>query len=364
MLTNFRIGGTERQVTNLVLRIDPTRFELHLASLSQSGELLRELEALPIPRPEFRISRLYGLKTFHQTARLAAYIREHNIQIVHSYGFYSNVFAIPAARLAGAKVIASIRDTCEILTPWQRRVQKGICRLADYILVNAAAIRRALIDQGYKADRIRLIPNGVVAFGETRNGAGLRAELGVPPSARIVLVSSRLNRMKGLPFFLEAAAVVAARLPDVYFVIAGDGAERKKLEEYAVDLGIGRRVLFAGFRTDVPDLLSQAALSVLPSLSEGLSNSLLESMAAGVPVVATRVGGNPEVVDDGVTGLLAPPRDSIALAHAMLDLLDNPDLAARFGAAGKQRIARLFSVERAVRETERLYTGLVESGAI
>jgi glycosyltransferase involved in cell wall biosynthesis len=170
--------------------------------------------------------------------------------------------------------------------------------------------------------------------------------------------------MKGLPFFLEAAAVVAARLPDVYFVIAGDGAERKKLEEYAVDLGIGRRVLFAGFRTDVPDLLSQAALSVLPSLSEGLSNSLLESMAAGVPVVATRVGGNPEVVDDGVTGLLAPPRDSIALAHAMLDLLDNPDLAARFGAAGKQRIARLFSVERAVRETERLYTGLVESGAI
>jgi glycosyltransferase involved in cell wall biosynthesis len=297
---------------------------------------------------------------------LAAYIRRHKIQIVHSYGFYSNVFAIPAACLTGAKVIASIRDTCEILTPWQRRVQKAICRLADYVLVNADAIRRALIDQGYRADRIRLIPNGVVAYPFTRrqNSAALRAELGVPPAARIVLVSSRLNRMKGLPYFLEAAAVVAARLQDVYFVVAGDGAERKKLEEYAFDLGIARRVLFVGFRTDVPDLLSQAAISVLPSLSEGLSNSLLESMAAGVPVVATLVGGNPEVVDHGVTGLLAPPRDSFALAHAMLHLLENPDLAARFGAAGRQRAANVFSVERAVRETERLYTGLVESGAI
>ena len=118
-------------------------------------------------------------------------------------------------------------------------------------------------------------------------------------------------------------------------------------------------MLFRSIRKDVPELLSQAAVSVLPSLSEGLSNSLLESMAAGVPVVATRVGGNPEVIEHEVTGLLVPARDSVALAAAIRRLLEDKDLAASFGQAGMQRVARLFSIERSVRETEHLYQKLL-----
>ena len=360
MLTNFRIGGTERQVANLVPRIDPDRFELHLACLSKAGELLNEIMALEIPKPEFNISRLYGPNTFLQTVRFANYLRTHRIQIVHSYGFYSNVFAVPAARLAGTKVIASIRDTGEILTPWQRRVQKMVCRLADFILVNAEAVRRALIDQGYHARKIGVIPNGVVesGFEKRQDGAALRQALGIPEHARLVLVSSRLNRMKGLPYLLDAAAVVAEKHADVHFVLAGDGADRKDLEQQAHQLGLGSRATFAGFRTDMPRILSETSLSVLPSLSEGLSNSLLESMAAGVPTVAARVGGNPEIVLDGVTGLLVPPRDSTALATAMLRLLENRDMADRFAAAGKARVKQLFSIDRAVRRTEQLYQWL------
>jgi L-malate glycosyltransferase len=364
MVTNFKIGGTERQVANLALRIDSSRFDLHLGCLQNWGELLQELEILKVPRPEFRIGALYGARTFRQTIRLARYIKRNLIQIVHSYGFYSNVFAVPAARLAGARVIiASIRDTGEILTPMQRRVQKQVCRLADCVLVNAEAIRHMLIEQGYRQDKIVVIRNGIVlsrSAGENP-GARLRAELGLPPSARIVIVSSRLNPMKGIGYFLEAAALVAGKVPDAAFLIVGDGANRSELESKALALGLGKRMVFAGFRTDVPDLLSESAIAVLPSLSEGLSNSLLEAMAMGVPVVAATVGGNPEIVDDGVTGILVPPKDGAALARAMCSLLEDRNLAHRMGAAGKQRVAERFGVDRAVVEVEQLYEHLVES---
>ncbi len=362
MLTNFHIGGTERQVANLALGIDASRFDLHLACLRHSGELLEELKTLRVPRPEFRIGSLYSPKTFWQAMRLARYVRRNLIQIVHSYGFYPNVFAVPAAKLAGASiVVASIRDTGDALSPLQRRIQKMVCRLADCVLVNAEAIREKLIEQGYDPAKIVVIRNGITLsrFAKEQRGATLRQELGLPLSAQLVIVFSRLNRLKGIQYFLEAAIILAGRFPDARFLVVGDGANRKELEEQACRCGLGQRTVFTGFRGDIPELLSEAAVSVLPSLSEGLSNSLLESMAAGVPVVAARVGGNPEVIEHGVTGLLVPPRDATALATATGRLLEDQDLAASFGEAGRRRVAELFSVERSVRETEHLYQRLV-----
>ena len=362
MLTNFHIGGTERQVANLALGIDASRFDLHLACLRHSGELLEELETLRVPRPEFRIGSLYSPKTLWQAMRLARYVRRNLIQIVHSYGFYPNVFAVPAAKLAGASiVVASIRDTGDALTPLQKRVQKVVCRLADCVLVNAEAIREKLIEQGYDPGKIVVIRNGITLsrFAREHRGATLRRELGLPLSAQLVIVFCRLNQLKGIQYFLEAAITLAGRFPDARFLVVGDGASRKELEEQACRWGLGQRTVFTGFRVDIPELLSEAAVTVLPSLSEGLSNSLLESMAAGVPVVAARVGGNPEVIEHGVTGLLVPPRDAAALAAATGRLLEDKDLAASLGEAGRRRVAELFSVERSVRETEHLYQRLV-----
>jgi L-malate glycosyltransferase len=364
MLTSFHIGGTERQVVNLALGIDPSRFDLHLACLRRSGALLGELKALQVPRPEFRIGRFYNPRTFWQGFRLAKYIRKNRIQIVHSYGFYSNVFTVPIAWLAGKSfVIASIRDTGDVLTPAQRRVQRMVCRLADCVLVNAEAIRDTLVEQGYAPDKIIVIHNGITLakFGKRQRNSLLRQELALPLSAPLVVVFSRLNQMKGIQYFLDAAAILAGRFPDVRFLVVGDGETRKELEEYACRLGIEHRTVFAGFRSDVPELLSEAAVSVLPSLSEGLSNSLLESMASGVPVVATNVGGNPEVIEDGVTGLLVPRRDPAALAAAVGRMLEDKDLAESFAQAGVRRVAELFSMERSVRETEHLYQRLVEA---
>lgn len=364
MLTNFHIGGTERQVANLALGIDSSHFDLHLACLRNSGELLTELETLRVPREEFRIGPLYSPKTFWQGIRLARYVRRNLIQIVHSYGFYPNVFTVPVARMAGASiVVASIRDTGDILSPIQRRVQKMVCKLADCVLVNAEAIRESLIQQGYDPCNIVVIRNGITVsrFERKQRGAILRQELGLPAAARLVGVFSRLNRMKGVEYFLEAAKVLAERLPDVCFLVVGDGGIRPELEERAARLGLGGRIVFTGFRSDIPDLLSEAAVSVLPSLSEGISNTLLESMASGVPVVATRVGGNPEVVEDGVSGLLVPPRDSAALAAAIGRILEDEQLASALGQAGMRRVSELFSIESSVHQTEHLYERLVEA---
>jgi len=366
LVTNFHIGGTERQVANLAKGLDRSRFDLHLACLWESGELLEELKALDVPRPEFRIGSLYSRKTFRQALRFVRYLRHNAIQIVHSYGFYPNVFMVPAARMAGeCVVIASIRDNTEILTPLQRRVQKMVCRLADCVLVNAEAIRQTLIEQGYAPENIFVIRNGFLLsqFAVGRNGTTRREQLGVPASARLVAVLSRLNRMKGVEYFLDAAAVVAQRFADVHFLVIGDGAIRKELEEHAQRAALAGRIVFTGFRSDVPELLSEVSVSVLPSLSEGLSNTMIESMAAGLPVVATRAGGNPEVIEDGVTGLLVPPRDPIMMADSICRLLENRELASSFGQAGRRRVAELFSMERTVRETEQLYFRLLEAKA-
>jgi glycosyltransferase involved in cell wall biosynthesis len=166
--------------------------------------------------------------------------------------------------------------------------------------------------------------------------------------------------MKGVEYFIDAAAILAQRFADVRFLVAGDGASRGDLEDRARRLGLGSRIVFTGFRSDVRELLSEAAISVLPSLSEGTSNTLLESMAAGIPVIATQVGGNPEVIEDGVSGLLVPPRDSSAIAAAVSRLLSDEKLASQLGQAGMRRVSDLFSLSGSIHQTEHLYQRLVE----
>jgi glycosyltransferase involved in cell wall biosynthesis len=364
-LFGAEVGGTERHFVNLARTLDRSRFELFLACMRRSTS---DTEPGLGPVTEYNIKRLYGPRALTAQLRLAAFIKRHRVQIVHAYGFYPNVFAIPAARLAGAPVvIASIRDLGDMCTPMQRRVQRMSCRLADCILVNAEAVRERLVASGYPRQKIRVIRNGIdlSRFEGVRSGA-LREELGLPPGAPVVGVVSRVNPLKGLDYFLEAAAVVARRFPDARFLVVGDdpchqnGGYRAELELLAQRLGLGGRVLFTGLRRDVPAVLSELAVSVLPSLSEGLSNVLLESMAVGAPVVATRVGGAAEAVEDGRSGLLVPPRDSAALAAAIGRVLADPELAAGLGQAARQRVITAFSLDSMTRETERLYVTLLE----
>jgi glycosyltransferase involved in cell wall biosynthesis len=366
-LTDFRIGGTERQVVNLVRSLDRSRFDVHLACFRREGQFLQELGDGVASLTQYPLPSLHSLTAASQLLRLARHIRRSRIQIVHTFGFYPNLFGIAAARLARVPVlIASIRDTGDHLTPQQRRMQRWACGFADLVLANAEAVRRRLIDEGYDSRRIGVIRNGI-AFERFRraDGARMRQELGLPPDGPVVALLSRLSQAKGVDYFLEAAALVARRHPAAHFLIVGDssadagGAAYRVSLQHAVErLGLAGRVTFTGFRCDVPDLLSLVTVSVLPSLSEGLSNVIIESMAAGLPVVATAVGGNLELVEDGVTGFLVPARDAAALARAVDPLLADLELAARLGDAGRRRAEERFSLGAMVRSTESLYVDL------
>lgn len=367
----FAIGGTERQVVNLCVGLDRTRFDLHIACFERRGELLPEVEACQIPVTEYKINRLYGPHTVRQQLKLAGYVRRHRIDVVHSYNFYANCFAVPAARFAGVPVIvAAIRDTGAFLPVPHRVAQRVICRLADVVLANAAAVREWLIGEGYRPEAVHVIRNGIdlTRFARPRVDRGVRAEFGIPPDAPIIAMLARVNRLKGVEYFVDAAGAVAASFPEARFLVIGDAllltdgvvgpnaAYRRELDDRIRRCGLEGRITFSGFRLDVPEVLREVSVSVHPSLSEALSNAVLESMAAGIPVVATRVGGTPEIIEDGVTGLLVPPRDSSALADAICRLLRDRDLAVRVGHAGHRRIIEHFSLARMVRETERLYT--------
>src|SRR5206468_9321526 len=196
------------------------------------------------------------------------------------------------------------------------------------------------------------------------DGMRIRSEFHIDPAAPLVAVVGRLTRTKGLEVFLEAAAALAADFPSLRFLIVGDAfvepAYRLELEQRARELNLVGTVIFAGQRTDVPQIMREIDISELPSLSESFSNTLLESMANGIPVVATNVGGNPEIVTDGVNGILVPPRDPAALSRSMVELIQQPELARRLGKAAREKVVRNYSLNHLLRRTEDLYISLLK----
>ncbi len=364
-VTDFQIGGTERQVVNLARGLQASEFEPQVGCFRLRGAFLEELRESSVRIAEFPIGPLWGLAALRSQRKLALYLRQQRIALVHSFGTYPNLFALPAARMARVRSVAAIRDTGDHLSAWRRRLQRQACALADRVAANAFAVREHLVAEGYEANRLSVIHNGidVERFGGTASAARVRAQLGVPARAPLVAMLARLTGLKGAEYFLQAAALAAQSAPEARFLVVGDGGclgpggpdYRGQLEAMAGRLGIGERVVFAGFRTDVPELLQAVTVAVQPSLSEGLSNVVLEAMAAGLPVVATEVGGNGEMVEHGVSGLLVPPRDAGALAAAIGRLLAEPALARSLGAAGRRRAASCFSLAALQRNTTRLY---------
>lgn len=364
----FAIGGTERQFVYLAKGLDKSRFDIRIGCLSKRGEFLKDIEAMNLPVAEYPIRSLYSPRMLQRQWRFARDLRRQNIRLVHAYGFYPNVFSVPAARLAGCITIASVRDTGVFTSQIKLKTlsQRTACRLADRVVANSSAVRNWLVSLGVDQNHIDVIPNGIAVNERlTRpRDFGIRHELGIDPKVPVIAVISRLNPGKGIEYLLKAAVIVREQFPEARFLVVGgsyyDPAYKPSLEFLARKLNVADRVLFTGERNDIQQLLQEMNISVLPSLSEGLSNSLLESMAAGLPVVATSVGGNPEIVQDGKTGFLVPARDERALSDAILRVLKEPELGKRFGQAGYERVSRYFSLAATVRKTEDLYTRLLE----
>ncbi|HET7910090.1 MAG TPA: glycosyltransferase, partial [Nitrospira sp.] len=202
-LAYLAIGGSERQVLNIRHGIDKTRFDVHLGCFGRFDEQIG-VDLTGTPLEVYKIRKLYGVRAIKECLRLASYLRQNHIDILHAYNFYANVFALPAARLAHVPVVlASIRDTGEIWTARQRSVNKMVCRLADRVVVNAEAIKRVLVADGYRPERIIVIPNGIICpplpDGHDRS---LHQEFGLSSEDVLIGVVSRIDRLKGLEYFL------------------------------------------------------------------------------------------------------------------------------------------------------------------
>lgn len=246
---------------------------------------------------------------------------------------------------------------------WALRLLRMAARKATAVTAVSEAVRLHLLAHGFSSDRVLALPNGIDIETIARAEPVSRGRLGLPEDARVLLFVGRLTRQKGLDILLNAFSMVAAEAPEAQLLVAGDGEDRRELEDLAEWLGLGRRVHFLGRRDDVPGLLKAAEACVLPSRWEGLSLVLLEAMAAGRPIVATRVEGHQEVLTEGRTGLLVEPQSPDALASALRRLLADAPLAARLGAAARDRVSREFTATAMTSRYVNLYDELLTGTA-
>ena len=351
VLTSFDPGGTERQMTELIARLDQERFDLHVVCFRREGRWLPKVEAAVASITQFPLAGFRSPSAWWQAARFAGWCRRHRIRVVHACDFYANVFALPAAALAGVPVrIGSRRD---ILIPQrsggQHRLQALSYKAAHHVVANSHAAAAQVVREGVAPARVAVIPNGIDLA--RYHPAPRRRQ------RRIITTVANLRPEKGHDVLIRAAALVAREVPDVVFQLAGDGPMRAQLSSDAAARGVGDVVRFLGHREDVPELLHGSDLFVLPSRTEAFPNGVVEAMAAALPVVATSVGGIPELVDDGRNGVLVRAGDEHALAAALLGLLSDADRADRLAAAGRHTIETRYSFDRMVQAFEALYQG-------
>lgn len=350
----LNVGGTEGQYAEVACGLDRTRWEVHVACVRAEGPLRARLEAAGLHPWSLGPSSFKSPGLAVAILRLAAYLRRHAVRLVHCFDFYSNVVGVPAARLARTPVvIASQRDMGNLRSRGQQSLHSMVLELATHILVNSDAIAARLAHtRAARRHRLEMVPNGV----DLGRFEPVAAANGAAAAAVTTIATlANLRPEKGLVQLVEAAAIVTRRAPHARFAIWGDGPLRTDLEARIRSLGLTDRVEMRGATREPAQALRQCQIFVLASLSEASSNVVLEAMATGLPVVGTRVGGIPGLVDDLRTGLLVPPDNAPALAEAILRLVETPALAAEMGAQGRVRALAEFGMDRMHERIDRFY---------
>lgn len=374
LIGTLDVGGAERHLVEVVRRLDRTAFRPSVCTLSPGGALAAEVEAagVPVRVVDFRgllRNPLRGPAVVDRISVLIRFMRREKFDIVHGYLFHAYILAAFAGRMAGVPRIVASRRSLSFFKkgkPHYFFAERLANRWTDVIIPNSEAVRRDVLKhENVRPDKIVVIPNGIDAdaYAAANDGGRVRREFGIPGESAVVGVVANLIHYKGHLDFLEAAALVKAERPSTIFLFIGEGPMRPALERRVADLGLRGSVILAGQRRDMADVLAAFDISALPSHEEGFSNTILESMAAGKPVVATSVGGNLEAVEDGVTGYLVAPRDPGAMARALLDLLKNMDRGRAMGRSGRERVRREFGLEGMIGRMESVYRGLTAGRA-
>jgi len=366
LLATGSSGGAQEHLYNLVNLIDRDRYDVSVLSLS-GGPGVRRLEKLGVS-----VCVLDDMPDEEATAAVAAHLAAVDADVVHNHMYRAEVVGTQAAMALSAAgrrrpfVVGTVHSS-RIRSDEDRDLLRRLTPRMDHLIAVSRAIVRKLEDEGRVGAPISLIYNGVDLTRYSAQAAcpTLLSEFRIPAGDPIVGVVARLEPEKGHPTLLEAWPAVRAAVPNAHLLIVGEGSQRDLLEAQASSLGLldGRArpaslapsVVFTGRRDDVPAVTAALDVAVLPSYREAQGLSILEAMALSRPVVASAVGGIPEMIDDGRTGLLVPPRDAGALAAAIVRLLQDAEFAERIGRAGHDLVHERFCVEQMVRAVETIY---------
>jgi glycosyltransferase involved in cell wall biosynthesis len=355
-------GGTERLVIEITKRLQPVA-DVAVACLDQDGAWAAELTDLGIPVTVLHRKPGFQPVVGRALARLA---RERGARVLHCHQYSPFIYGSLARLFApGLRVAYTEHGRLDDAPPSRKRTLANAAfgLVPGWTGAVSGDLRRHMLAEGFRPDRVTVLYNGIdpgpppAADGR----AVVRAELGLPPSAVVVGTVARLDPVKDLGTLLDAVAQLRRSQPEARLVVVGDGAERTALEARAARPDLAGAVLFTGTRRDARRLLSAFDVYANTSIHEGVSLTILEAMAAGLPVVATTAGGNPEVVADGETGMLVPVRAPDAVASALSALAAARERAQRFGARGRARVEERFSMDRMVSEYVDVYRGLLRS---
>ena len=359
-------GGTELQVLELIARVDANRFRLHVCCFDG------EKPAIEIPAPHvfqvFPLEKANSWAAIRQAFRLRRYIRRNGIDIIQTYFFKASVIGAAAAWRAGCRAVVTCRrDLWDTLGARHVRAMRWVNGWTTRILANSEAVKTKVAElERVRPGKIDVLHNGVDMERFVRPAAGCRetrARVGIPEGAAVVGIVANLRPVKDLPLFLKAAREVAGQIPEAVFLIVGKGTLKPQLETLADELGIREKVYFAEGAGNVPEYLQIMRIGCLTSVAEGFSNSILEYMAAGLPVVATAVGGAAEAVAHGVTGYLAQTRNAAELAGYIAGLLRDEEKREAMGRRGYERCREAFEIGGAVRRQEEYWARLIQGGA-
>ena len=346
MARHLDLGGTERQLCEMARSLDPARFDVHVGCFRPGGIRAREIQAAGIPIVEIPLRSFKSPASLWSAVRtLRQYVRSQGIRVVHAFDPPAVLFAGLAAPFLGdAVVLSSQRCFREAGSRLQARLLYLADARTDGVVVNCDALRRHRVGWSSTRTPVHLCYNGLDARRFRRTPARARPA-GIPADALVIGAVCGLRPEKGLPVLLRAFAALRAVESNIFLVIVGDGSERVGLEALARELGIARQCRFEPTAADVVPWLSLMDIFVLPSgANEALSNALMEAMSCGCACIATRVGGNPELIKDGATGLLFTPNDVSELTDRLTSLVRDPALRQRFGEAGASSVAAQFTL--------------------
>jgi L-malate glycosyltransferase len=347
------LGGTETMILRFLDNVDKNCFQVSVGAFFNNGPLLAEVNKRGFEGIEFKISNKFNtFEVLSALAKLYRFLKTEKIDIIHQYGFYTNIFGRIVARMAKIPiVITGLRMEKLGSNGFHSLLERLTANWSDlYISVSERGQELMLKKRWVPKEKVVVVHNGIET--DWANGRKLNTTL-----PRIGMIAD-FNKYKAQQDFVVAASEVLKKFPETKFVLAGEGKTKKNIVEMITELGLRSNFIFNGYVGDVRKILSELSIFVLATHTEGLPVSIIEAMSFGLPVIASRVGGIPELVEDGVTGILVKSESSEDLARAISELIANSEKANRMGEMGKLKVKKYFTIQPMMQKLESLYLDL------